>query len=154
MPASRRAEAEALARHLVERFAPHELATFELEAAPCLRDPRGMMKAYTRTDDTALGSGLSSVIATFTPAAALVASAALGALGQSIAVSATARLKAGVQRLRGRSAQAAPVAAPQQEELRAIHRRSLETAMALGFDEHKARAVADAVLAALVVDRA
>ena len=152
-----------IARRVVGELAPDELASFDLVAAPYLRKsaerrrPRsdGFSADRARGEhDNPLGFGIQDALTVVTPAAVLVSGAVTAALADGVTKEVRRRTDGFVgwlrQRLgrRDRRPETFDLNPAQLTELRRI---ALDRAKALGMKPRQARALADAVVGALVL---
>ncbi|MEH1058163.1 hypothetical protein V6U89_23510 [Micromonospora sp. CPCC 206171] len=138
----------ALARTVVARLAPEELPAFEVLAAPYLTG------VDTSTDGGRLEFGVLDAVATVTPVVTLVCATVTGALLRGA--------EGELEQLGGRATRglfgalrrrpAPPPAELSREQLARVRAVASARATALGAEPALAAAVADAVVAALVLD--
>ncbi|MCB5909254.1 hypothetical protein [Streptomyces pinistramenti] len=149
-----------LARRVVARVAPDELAAFPLLAGPYLGDSRRGARRAAR--DRPLGSGLSEVSGAVTPVVVVVTGWAVTALAGGAAeeikgrgMRLTKALLDGLwRRRRNGEAVEVPVEALSEGQLRAVHTSVQAKAEQLGMDAVAAGVLADAVVGELVLLRA
>ncbi len=149
--------ADELARRVVRKIAPEELPSFDIVAAPYLQTPEQAERRLRRAYDDPLGFGLGDIVTMATPVVALVSGSVITAVSDSVgkAVStgtANAARKAW-RKFRGKPLQPlelppTPLSTAQLAEVRQL---ALDRALSLGMERQKAEALADAVLAALVL---
>ena len=149
--------ADELARRVVRKIAPEELLSFDIVAAPYLETPEQAERRLRRAYDDPLGFGLGDIVAMATPMVALVSGSVITAVSDSVgkAVSdGTANtVRKAWRKLRGKPLQplelpSTPLSTTQLAEVRQI---ALDRALSLGMERQKAEALADAVVAALVL---
>ncbi|MEV6241015.1 hypothetical protein [Lentzea sp. NPDC051838] len=149
--------ADELARRVVRRIAPEELPSFDIVAAPYLETPEQAERRLRRAYDDPLGFGLGDIVAMATPVVALVSGSVITAVsdsvGKAVRDGTTNAVRRTWRKLRGKPAEplellATPLTTSQLAEVRQI---ALERALSLGMKQQKAEALADAVLAALVL---
>lgn len=149
--------ADDLARRVVRKIAPEELPSFDLVAAPYLENPRQAERRLRQAHNDPIGFGLGDAVAMATPVIALVSGSVITAVSDSIGTAVrdgiTSAVRKAWRKMRGKPAEplalpAAPLTTAQLAEVRQI---ALERALSLGMKQQKADALADAVIAALVL---
>lgn len=149
--------ADELARRVVRKIAPEELSSFDIVAAPYLESPKQAERRLRQAHDDPLGFGLGDVVAMATPVIALVSGSVITAVsdsvGKAVSDGTTNAVRKAWRKLRGKPVAqlelpSTPLTTPQLAEVRQI---ALERALSLGMDQQKADALADAVIAALVL---
>jgi hypothetical protein len=149
--------AEELARRVVRKIAPEELSSFDIVAAPYLESPKQAERRLRQAHDDPLGFGLGDIVAMATPVIALVSGSVITAVsdsvGKAVRDGTTSTARKAWRKLRGKPAEplelpSTPLTKAQLTEVRQI---ALERALSLGMKQHKAEALADAVIAALVL---
>ncbi|WP_434440053.1 hypothetical protein [Lentzea sp. E54] len=141
----------------MRKIAPEELPSFDIVAAPYLESPRQAERRLRQSHDDPLGFGPGDIVAMATPVIALVSASVITAVSDSVGRAvrdgtANAARKAW-RKLRGKPAEplelpSTPLTTAQLAEVRQI---ALERALSLGMKQQKADALADAVIAALVL---
>jgi hypothetical protein len=149
--------ADDLARRVVRMIAPEELTSFDIVATPYLESPEQAERRLRQAHDDPLGFGLGDIVAMATPVIALVSGSVITAVSDSVGKAvrdgtASAARKAW-RKLRGKPAEplelpSTPLTKAQLAEVREI---ALARALSLGMKQQKAEALADAVVAALVL---
>ncbi|SDO01914.1 hypothetical protein [Lentzea jiangxiensis] len=146
-----------LARRVVRKIAPEELPSFEIVAAPYLENPKQAERRLRQAHDDPLGFGLGDIVAMATPVIALVSGSVITAVsdsvGKAVQQGTTNAARKAWRKLRGKPAEplelpSTPLTTPQLAEVRKI---ALDRALSLGMEQQKAEALADAVVAALVL---
>ncbi|WP_394616198.1 hypothetical protein JNUCC0626_42025 [Lentzea sp. JNUCC 0626] len=149
--------ADDLARHVVRKIAPEELPSFDVVAAPYLENPRQAERRLRQAHDDPIGFGLGDVVAMATPVIALVSGSVITAVSDSIGTAVrdgmTSAVRKAWRKMRGKPDEplalpSTPLTTAQLAEVRQI---ALERALSLGMKQQKADALADAVIAALVL---
>jgi hypothetical protein len=149
--------ADELARRVVRKIAPEELSSFDIVAAPYLQSPKQAERRLRQAHDDPLGFGLGDIVAMATPVIALVSGSVITAVsdsvGKAVTDSTTNAVRKAWRKLRGKpdtplELPPTPLTTAQLAEVRQI---ALERALSLGMDQQKADALADAVVAALVL---
>lgn len=149
--------ADELARRVVRKIAPEELPSFDIVAAPYLESPEQAERRLRRAYDDPLGFGLGDIVAMATPVVALVSGSVITAVsdsvGKAVRDGTTSTMRKAWRKLRGKPAEplelpSTPLTTAQLAEVRRI---ALERALSLGMKQQKADALADAVVAALVL---
>ncbi|MDX8145410.1 hypothetical protein SK854_25090 [Lentzea sp. BCCO 10_0061] len=149
--------ADELARRVVRKIAPEELSSFDIVAAPYLESPKQAERRLRQAHDDPLGFGLGDIVAMATPVIALVSGSVITAVsdsvGKAVSDGTTNAVRKAWRKLRGKPAAtlelpSTPLTTTQLAEVRQI---ALERALSLGMDQQKADALADAVIAALVL---
>lgn len=149
--------ADELARRVVRKIAPEELPSFDIVAAPYLKNPEQAERRLRRAYDDPLGFGLGDIVAMATPVVALVSGSVITAVSDSVGKAVTDGTANAVRKawrkLRGKPLQplelpSTPLSTTQLAEVRQI---ALDRALSLGMERQKAEALADAVVAALVL---
>ncbi len=149
--------ADELARRVVRKIAPEELPSFDLVAAPYLENPEQAERRLRRAHDDPLGFGLGDIVAMATPVVALVSGSVITAVsdsvGKAVRDGTTNAVRKAWRKLRGKPAEplelpSTPLTTTQLAEVRQI---ALERALSLGMKQQKAEALADALVAALVL---
>ncbi|MEU0879071.1 hypothetical protein ABZ345_10770 [Lentzea sp. NPDC005914] len=139
------------------KIAPEELPSFDIVAAPYLESPEQAERRLRRAHDDPLGFGLGDIVAMATPVVALVSGSVITAVsdsvGKAVHKGTTSALRKAWRKLRGKPAEplelpSTPLTTTQLAEVRRI---ALERALSLGMKQQKADALADAVVAALVL---
>lgn len=142
-----------LARRVVESIAPTELPSFPLVAAPYLTHPARSERELRRDHDDPLGFGLGEAVEMVTPVVALVSGSVITALSDGIGEA----VKTGAGKFfRGftrRRAVEAPLQQWTNDELARVRATALVRAKALGVNEQRAEALADAIVVALLLER-
>lgn len=149
--------ADELARRVVRKIAPEELSSFDLVAAPYLENPEQAERRLRSAHDDPLGFGLGDIVAMATPVIALVSGSVITAVsdsvGKAVRDGTTNAVRKAWRKLRGKPAEplelpSTPLTTTQLAEVRQI---ALERALSLGMKQQKAEALADALVAALVL---
>jgi hypothetical protein len=149
--------AEELARRVVRKIAPEELSSFDIVAAPYLERPNQAERRLRQAHDDPLGFGLGDIVAMATPVIALVSGSVITAVsdsvGKAVRDGTTSTARKAWRKLRGKPTEplelpSTPLTKAQLTEVRQI---ALERARSLGMKQQKAEALADAVIAALVL---
>lgn len=149
--------ADELARRVVRKIAPEELPSFDIVAAPYLESPEQAERRLRQAHDDPLGFGLADVVALATPVVALVSGSVITAVsdsvGKAVRDGAVGALRKAWRKLRRKPLEplelpSTPLTTAQLAEVRQI---ALERALSLGMKRQKAEALADAVVAALVL---
>jgi len=149
--------AHELARRVVREIAPEELPAFDLVAAPYLQNPRQAERRLRQAHDDPLGFGLGDIVTMATPVIALVSGSVITAVsdsvGKAVRDGAAGALRKTWRKIRRKPAEplelpSTPLTKAQLAEVRQI---ALERALSLGMKQQKADALADAVVAALVL---
>ncbi|SFR13271.1 hypothetical protein SAMN04488564_103980 [Lentzea waywayandensis] len=149
--------ADELARRVVRKIAPEELSSFDIVAAPYLESPKQAERRLRQAHDDPLGFGLGDVVAMATPVIALVSGSVITAVsdnvGKAVSDGTTNAVRKAWRKLRGKPVTplelpSTPLTTTQLAEVRQI---ALERALSLGMEQQKADALADAVIAALVL---
>ncbi len=139
-----------LAERVVEAVAPAELPSFALVAAPYLDHPERAERRLRREHDPlALGDAVEVV----TPVVALVSGSVITALADGVGESARNGAGELFRKLTKRRAVEAPVRDWDGDELARVRATALVRAKALGLEEPRAEALADAIVAALLLER-
>ncbi|MGI5505344.1 hypothetical protein [Lentzea sp. CA-135723] len=149
--------ADDLARRVVREIAPEELPSFDVVAAPYLENPRQAERRLRQAYDDPIGFGLGDVVAMATPVIALVSGSVITAVSDSIGTAvrdgAAGAARKVWRKLRGKPDE--PLALPPTPlttaQLAEVRQIALDRALALGVKQPKADALADAVIAALVL---
>lgn len=149
--------AEDLARRVVRKIAPEELSSFGIVAAPYLESPKQAERRLRQAHDDPLGFGLGDIVTMATPVIALVSGSVITAVsdsvGKAVRDGTTNTARKAWRKLRGKPVEplelpSTPLTKAQLTEVRQI---ALERALSLGMKQQKAEALADAVVAALVL---
>ncbi|MDT7788391.1 MAG: hypothetical protein QOF58_6810 [Pseudonocardiales bacterium] len=149
--------ADELARRVVRKIAPEELPSFDVVAAPYLETPDQAERRLRRAYDDPLGFGLGDIVAMATPVIALVSGSVITAVsdsvGKAVRDGTTNAVRKAWRKVRGKPEEplelpSTPLSTSQLAEVRQI---ALERALSLGMKRQKAEALADAVVAALVL---
>ncbi len=144
-----------LSKKIVEQMAPEEADLFDEMIGDYFADPSPPDLSATHSDDP-LGFGLGELLVAVTPAAAAVASAAVGFIVSTLTKAAQDE---GAEQIRSRQKQVLdghkeaaankpPLTPPQLEELRKVAR---DTAGRYGMDAEQADAMANAILVTLML---
>ncbi|MET8760616.1 hypothetical protein [Lentzea sp. NPDC004782] len=149
--------ADELARRVVRKIAPEELPSFDIVAAPYLESPERAERRLRQAHDDPLGFGLGDIVAMATPVIALVSGSVVTAVsdsvGKAVRDGTTNAVRKAWRKVRGKPQKPlelppTPLTASQLAEVRQI---ALQRALSLGMERQKAEALADAVIAALVL---
>ncbi|MFI6096608.1 hypothetical protein ACIA8G_13690 [Lentzea sp. NPDC051213] len=149
--------ADELARRVVRKIAPEELSSFDIVAAPYLENPRQAERRLRQAHDDPLAFGPGDIVALATPVIALVSASVITAVsdsvGQAVRDSTAGALRKAWRKIRRKPLEplelpSTPLTTAQLAEIREI---ALQRALALGMKRQKAEALADAVVAALVL---
>ena len=149
--------ADELARRVVRKIAPEELSSFDIVAAPYLESPKQAERRLRQAHDDPLGFGLGDIVAMATPVIALVSGSVITAVsdsvGKAVSDGTTNAVRKAWRKFRGKPTTplelpSTPMTTTQLAEVRQI---ALERALSLGMDQQRADALADAVIAALVL---
>jgi hypothetical protein len=149
--------ADELARRVVRKIAPEELPSFDMVAAPYLENPRQAERRLRQAHDDPLGFGLGDIVAMATPVIALVSGSVITAVsdsvGRAVRDGTANAVRKAWRKVRGKPEQplelpSTPLTAAQLAEVRQI---ALQRALSLGMKQQQAEALADAVVAALVL---
>ncbi|MFS8101070.1 hypothetical protein LFM09_28500 [Lentzea alba] len=149
--------ADELARRVVRKIAPEELPSFDIVAAPYLESPEPAERRLRQAHDDPLGFGLGDIIAMATPVIALVSGSVITAvsdsLGKAVHDSTAGAVRKAWRKIRRKPQE--PLELPStpltREQLAEVRQIALERALSLGMKQQKAEALADAVVAALVL---
>ncbi|WP_052684437.1 hypothetical protein [Lentzea aerocolonigenes] len=141
----------------MRKIAPEELPSFDIVAAPYLETPEQAERRLRRAYDDPLGFGLGDIVAMATPVIALVSGSVITAVsdsvGKAVRDGTTSALRRTWRKVRGKPEE--PLALPSTElttsQLAEVRQIALERALSLGMKRQKAEALADAVVAALVL---
>lgn len=149
--------ADELARRVLRTVAPEELSSFDIVAAPYLENPRQAERRLRQAHDDPLGFGLGDIVAMATPVIALVSGSVITAVsdsvGKAVRDGAAGALRKTWRKIRRKPIEplelpSTPLTKAQLAEVRQI---ALDRALSLGMKQQKAEALADAVVAALVL---
>jgi hypothetical protein len=149
--------ADDLARRVVREIAPEELSSFDIVAAPYLERPEQAERRLRQAHDDPLGFGLGDIVAMATPVIALVSGSVITAVsdsvGKAVRDGTTSAARKAWRKFRGKPVEplelpSTPLTRAQLTEVRQI---ALQRALSLGMKQQKAEALADAVVAALVL---
>ncbi|NKE58473.1 hypothetical protein FXN61_17260 [Lentzea sp. PSKA42] len=149
--------ADDLARRVVRKIAPEELSAYDIVAAPYLESPKQAERRLRRAHDDPLGFGLGDIVAMATPVIALVSGSVITAVsdsvGKAVRDGTTSAVRKAWRKIRGKQPEplelpSTPLTTAQLAEVRQI---ALDRALSLGMKQQKAEALADAVIAALVL---
>ena len=149
--------ADELARRVVRKIAPEELPSFDVVAAPYLESPKQAERRLRRAHDDPLGFGLGDIVAMATPVIALVSGSVITAVSDSVGKAVRDgtgnAMRRAWRKLRGKQLKplelpSTPLTTSQLAEVRQI---ALARALSLGMKQQKAEALADAMIAALVL---
>jgi hypothetical protein len=149
--------ADELARRVVRKIAPEELASFDIVAAPYLEAPEQAERRLRQAHDDPLGFGLGDIVAMATPMIALVSGSVITAVsdsvGKAVRDGTTNAMRRTWRKVRGKPVEplelpSTPLTTTQLAEVRQI---ALGRALSLGMERQKAEALADAVVTALVL---
>lgn len=149
--------ADELARRVVRKIAPEELSSFDIVAVPYLESPKQAERRLRQAHDDPLGFGLGDIVAMATPVIALVSGSVITAVsdsvGKAVRDGTTSAARRAWRKLRGKPVEplelpSTPLTTTQLAEVRQI---ALERALSLGMKQQRAEALADAVIAALVL---
>ncbi|MGW6523223.1 MULTISPECIES: hypothetical protein [unclassified Streptomyces] len=157
-----------VARDVVERAAPGELAVFRRQSKAYFRDPAVEIKAarkslHGKTKDEPLGFGAGEAVMVMAPFILAVVQGVLTSLASDLAVSAADRSQDGIRRLLRRvlrrpepvadetpAVTEGPEAPLTTEQLARIHAVAHSAAVELGLAEDRAVRLADALVDALM----
>lgn len=149
--------ADELARRIVRKIAPEELPSFDIVAAPYLERPKQAERRLRQAHDDPLGFGLGDIVAMATPVIALVSGSVITAVsdgvGKVVRDGTTNAARKAWRKFRGKPVEplelpSTPLTKAQLTEVRQV---ALARALSLGMKQQKAEALADAVVAALVL---
>jgi hypothetical protein len=149
--------ADELARRVVRRIAPEELPSFDVVATPYLESPKQAERRLRQAHDDPLGFGLGDIVELATPVIALVSGSVITAVsdsvGKTVRDGTAGAMRKAWRKVRGKSAEplqlpSTPLTTAQLAEVRQI---ALDRALSLGMKRQKAEALADAVIASLVL---
>ncbi|MFD4671642.1 hypothetical protein ACFWNN_18035 [Lentzea sp. NPDC058450] len=149
--------ADDLARRVVRKIAPEELPSFDVVAAPYLENPRQAERRLRQAYDDPIGFGLGDLVAMATPVIALVSGSVITAVSDSIGTAvrdgATSAARKAWRKVRGKPDEppALPPTPLTTAQLADVRQIALDRALSLGMKQQKADALADAVIAALVL---
>ncbi|MDX8035135.1 hypothetical protein SK803_33400 [Lentzea sp. BCCO 10_0856] len=141
----------------MRKIAPEELSSFGIVAAPYLESPKQAERRLRQAHDDPLGFGLGDIVTMATPVIALVSGSVITAVsdsvGKAVRDGTTNTARKAWRKLRGKPVEplelpSTPLTKAQLTEVRQI---ALERALSLGMKQQKAEALADAVVAALVL---
>lgn len=149
--------ADELARRVVRKIAPEELPSFDVVAAPYLETPEPAARRLRQAHDDPLGFGLGDIVAMATPVIALVSGSVITAvsdsLGKAVRDGTAGALSKAWRKIRRKPQE--PLELPStpltREQLAEVRQIALDRALSLGMKHQKAEALADAVVAALVL---
>jgi hypothetical protein len=141
----------------VRKIAPEELPSFDVVAAPYLENPRQAERRLRQAHDDPLGFGLGDIVAMATPVIALVSGSVITAVsdsvGRAVRDGTTNAVRKAWRKVRGKPVP--PLELPSTQltaaQLAEVRQIALERALSLGMKRQKAEALADAVVAALVL---
>ncbi|MET9630536.1 hypothetical protein ABZX92_23995 [Lentzea sp. NPDC006480] len=141
----------------MRKIAPEELPSFDIVAAPYLESPEQAERRLRRAYDDPLGFGLGDIVAMATPVIALVSGSVITAVsdsvGKAVQDGTTNAVRKAWRKVRGKPEE--PLELPSTDlttsQLAEVRQIALDRALALGMEQPKAEALADAVVVALVL---